>query len=320
MRVIAAVFGVVALLASQVGAASLVGQWTFDGNGGTGALENKAPGVSWSPLSFTGVGAEVSEDGKLVLPRYQEGAWKQSSATAMLKTDLGPGGYFKEMTQVIWIKWPGFDTSSTGVWASLAGMVKVANEDYDVTNQSLTKSAQRIVMKATDNWNWGANRVYETSGTAVGTQWAKNGGVDPPVDRYIKIAQVVKVWDAARYSQTMYWDIGDGNGLVAVGTENAALWNAYVMPFGQYATDCIPFAGGGLRYDAFGFMDYSWSVPQSAGEILFEEARVYAGAMTTAEMGALAPTPFVPVPEPSALLALAIGVLGVSGSIVRRRK
>lgn len=189
MKVVAAISCVVALCLSlglQAGAASLVGQWTFDGNGGTGALENKAAGVSWSSLNLIGSGATITEDGKLVLARYLYGQWRQSSATTMLKTDLGPDGYFREMTQVLWIKWPGFDTTAT--WASIAGMVKVTTEDYDVTNQSLTKAAQRVIMKATDNWNWGAHRVYEKSDNTVAVLWAKNGGSDPPTDRFIKLA------------------------------------------------------------------------------------------------------------------------------------
>jgi len=317
MKTIVWVMTAVVLLASYAGAASLVGQWTFDGNGGTGALENKAPGISWSTITLLGDGAAVTDDGKLVLARYLYGQWRQSSAFTMLKTDLGPDGYFKEMTQVIWIKWPGFDT--TAIWAGLAGMVKVTTEVYDPTNQTFTKAGQRIVMKATDNWNWGSHRVYEKSDNTAATQWAKNGGSDPPTDRYIKIAQVVRIYDSTKYAQAMYWDIGDG--LAMIGTENTGLWNAYVMPFGQCGTPCIPYpANPGLRYDAFAFMDFSWApIVQSAGEILFEEARVYAGAMTADEIAALQPAPFVPVPEPGALVALATGVLGLAGFARRRR-
>lgn len=303
-------------LAVPVGAATLVGQWTFDGNAGTGVLENKAPGVTWSQFQFYGNGASVV-DGSLILPRYLDTTWKQSMATAMLKTDLGSTGYFKEMTQVYWLKWPGFDTSTTGNWTSLGGMVKVSSTNYDPTNQSLTKAAQRVVMKATDNNNWYGNRVYETSGTAIATQWAKNGGSDPPVDRYIKLAQVVKVFDATKYEQVLYWDTGAG--LVTVGTSNQTLWNAWVMPFGQYDTDCVPYPTGGKRYDALGLMDYSWSTPQSAGEIKFDEVRVYAGALSQAEIGALAATPYVAVPEPSTVVALLTGAAGLFGLVRRRR-
>jgi len=310
----------IASIATQAGAATLVGQWTFDGNGGTGALENKAAGVTWSSFSLNGTGADVS-NGSLVLPRYLDTTWKQTSAVSMLKTDLGPSGYFKEMTQVFWLKWPGFDTSTTGNWTSLGGMVKVSTTNYDVMNQTLTKAAQRVVMKATDNNNWYGNRVYETSGTTVGTQWAKNGGSDPPTDRYIKLAQVVKVFDATKYEQVLYWDTGAG--LVTVGASNQTLWNAWMMPFGQYDTDCIPFPTGGKRYDAFGLMDYSWSTPQRAGEIDFDEVRVYSGALTAAEIGSLTAMDYVPVPEvpePGGLAAFAVGAMSLLGFVSRRRR
>ncbi|MGB9620454.1 MAG: hypothetical protein ACPL7K_08590, partial [Armatimonadota bacterium] len=288
----------------------MVGHWTFDNYLGTSPLDSKVPGITWDPLVLTpGSGARI-EDGKLVLPRYVSGStYKQSNAYTRLKTDLGIGGYFRQMTLVAWMKWPGFDTAS--VWSRVMAMVKSATA-YNPNNQATIRGAQSIVMKATDNWNWGAHRAYEKSDNTVTVHWAKNGGSDPPSDRYIKIAQVVRVYDATKYAQAMYWDIG--NGLEMIGTENTGLWNAWVMPFGQYGTECIPFPGNGLRYDAFAFMDFSWApIVQSAGEILFEEARIYAGAMTADEIAGLSPAPFVPVPEPSAVVALACGVIGLVG-------
>ncbi|MHB9035887.1 MAG: PEP-CTERM sorting domain-containing protein [Armatimonadota bacterium] len=310
----------IALLAGQAGAASLVGQWTFDGNGGTGALENKAAGATWDTMALFGTGATVV-DGKLVLPRYQDTTWKQTNAIAKLAVDMGPTGYFKEMTQVLWLKWSDFNTTSD--WTSISGVTKSTMSNFDPTQQQTVKAAQRIVMKATDNNNWYGNRVYETSGTVIGSQWAKNGGSDPLTDRYIKIAQVVKPFDTTKYQQLLYWDLGDGNGLVQVGAAFTTIWNAWAMPFGQSGTDCIPFPGGGNRYDYFTLMDYAWSTPQAAGDSFFDEARLYSGALTTTEIGALTAAAYVPVPdvpEPGGLLALATGICGLAGFAVRRRK
>ncbi|MHB9035888.1 MAG: hypothetical protein ACYC64_04425 [Armatimonadota bacterium] len=275
------------------GEPSLIGKWTFDSNGGTEPNANKAPGVNWSNLSFIGTGASIA-DGKLTLSRYESGgSWLQSSANAMLQTDLGPDNYFTEMTQIAWVKWPGFDTAAD--WARLTSATKFSSSTYDLLN---AKAAQGIAMKATDDTNWTGYRSWEYldgSNLLTSNQWAVNGGVDPPTDRYIKLAQVLKknVSDA-NYQCFMYWDIGDGNGLVQVGSP-AVVWANQINAFGQSGTDCLVDGTGGPRYDGFGIMDHSWNVPQSAGEIEFEEVRFYAGAMRTSD---IADASFEPIPAP----------------------
>jgi len=262
----------------------LMGQWTFDDYLGTGPLENKAPGATWAPLTLTGVGAGAV-DGKLVLPRYLSGTWKQSSATTMLSADLGPSGYAREVTHVLWLQWPGFDTTKD--WARIANLMKFSTNAFINGNW---RAVQSLAMAATGASGWTGHRAYEyldTNGVLQKTtQWANMGGSDPPTDRYIKIAQVLRYKDHTQYEQVMYWDLNDGNGLVQVGTA-AVVWAAWVNGFGQSGTDCLVAASGGKRYDGYGLMDYCWSVPTSAGEIDFEETRLYNGALTQAEIAAL---------------------------------
>ncbi len=86
---------------------SLIGDWDFEGSD---PLDNKAPGITWDPMIITD--GSVT-DGKLLLQRYYSGEWLQGRATAMLKTDLGSAGYFKEMTQVAWLYWPDFSPPTT---------------------------------------------------------------------------------------------------------------------------------------------------------------------------------------------------------------
>lgn len=285
-----------ALSPSEIGAiqpvhaplGDMVGHWTFDNYLGTGPLESKVPSITWEPLTLTTGSGARTEDGKLVLPRYQEGAWKQSSAYTRLTTDLGAGGYFRQMTQVAWLKWPGFD--ATSIWSRLMGVVKSASA-YNPGNQATVRGAQTIAVRSSDARKWVGHRVYEkdTSPFYVGG-WFWNNGANPPTDRYIKIAQVVRYVDVTKYEQSMYWDLGDGSGLVET-VSPAVIWTTtqphWVEAFGQYGTDSIKYPGAGNRYDAYGFMDYSWQVPQSAGDIIFEEVRLYRGALTPQEIAGL---------------------------------
>jgi len=268
----------------------LVGQWTFDNSGGSSPLSNKAPGVTWDALSLNGTGAAISE-GRLTLPRYQVGgSWVQSNATTMLKTDLGSGGYFKELTQVAWVKWSGFNTASD--WARLVSLGKFATAVHDAGSE---KALQSIVMKATDDmFNWGSDRKWEYMDGVlqVGSQSLACGGSDPPTDRYIKIAQVVRQKLDGDYELTTYWDIGAG--LVQVGAAQTIAADD-INAFGQYDTNCLVDPSGGKRYDGLGLMDVCPSVPQSAGEISFEEVRLYAGAMDAADIADLQ---YVPPPPP----------------------
>lgn len=266
----------------------MVGHWTFDNYLGTGPLESKVPGITWETLSLTPASGAGVADGKLILPRYLSGSWKQSAAWTRLKTDLGASGYFRQMSLVAWIKWPGFDTAS--IWQRMMVLIK-CSAAYNPLNMAYTRAAQSIVMKSTDNTNWTAHRVYEKDVSPFyAAQWANHFGSDPPTDRYIKIAQVLRYVDVTKYQQEMYWDIGDGNGLVQIGAP-VPVWTTtqphWLDAFGQYGTDSIKYPGAGNRYDAFAFMDYAWSAPQSEGEIVFEEARLYRGALTAAQIDAL---------------------------------
>ncbi|MGC8861704.1 MAG: sialate O-acetylesterase [Armatimonadota bacterium] len=270
----------------------LLGQWTFDEYLGSGPLENKAAGAAWAPLTLTGTGAAVI-DGKLVLPRYFSGTWKQCSATTMLAEDLGPSGYFRELTHVLWLKWPGFDT--LGEEARVAQLMKFSTNAFNNANW---RAGQSIVFWAPGETNWSAHRSYEyldSGGSLQKTvQWAYFGGPDPPADRYVKLAEVLRFKDCTGYELVLYWDIGDGNGLVQVGSP-VTLSYEQVNAFGQSGTDCLVSPLGGKRYDGYGLMDFCWAVPASAGEIIFEETRLYGGALTQAEIAALR---YVGEPEP----------------------
>jgi len=270
----------------------LIGQWTFDEYLGTGPLENKASGAAWAPLTLIGTGANTV-DGKLVLPRYFSGTWKQCSATTMLAVDLGPSGYFRELTHVLWLKWPGFDTF--GEEARVAQLMKFSTNAFNNANW---RAGQSIVFWAPDDTNWSAHRSYEylDSGGALQktVQWAYFGGPDPPSDRYIKVAEVLRFAGPTQYELLMFWDLYDGNGLVQVGSP-VTLSYEQVNAFGQCGTDCLVDASGGKRYDGYGLMDFCWVVPASAGEIAFEETRLYAGALTPPEIEALR---YVGEPEP----------------------
>lgn len=271
----------------------LVGRWTFDSSLGSDPASNKASGASWSKLALVGAGASYSE-GRLVLPRYESGgSWQQSAATTMLQSDLGAGSYFKEMTQIVWVRWSGFDT--TADWARLTSLTKFSGPSYDLLN---AKAAQGIAMKATDGTNWASDRAWEYldgGALASGSAWAANGGGDPPTDKVIMIAQVLKAVDPDNYEVTTYWNLDDGNGPVQVGSA-ATIPAAEVNAFGQNGSECLVEGApaGNPRYDGFGIMDRCWNVPQSAGQIEFEEVRLYAGAVTPQDMAYLRFSPLEP--------------------------
>ncbi|MCL5103603.1 MAG: LamG domain-containing protein [Armatimonadetes bacterium] len=271
---------------------NLIGQWTFDTCGGTGPLENKAAGANWSQMLLSGTGVAVRE-GVLALPRYLSGStWKQSYATTMLQTDLGPKGYSKDNTQVLWIKWPGFDPS---FWGRLTNVGKFPSSTFSLT---ALKSSESIIFRS--GFGWGSCRVWEdVSGGTLGvhTGWSYLGGANPPTDRFIKIARVLRMVDSTNYQLQMYWDIGDSQGLVALGTP-VTIPASQINAFGQYGTNCLAEALGGLRYDGLGLMEpSSWANVQSEGEIDFDEVRLYQGALSQAELGAL--TPYVVSTRPA---------------------
>ncbi len=110
---------------------------------------------------------------------------------------------------------------------------------------------------------------------------------DPPTTGYIKIAQVLKNVGGGSYQATMYWDTGSG--LVQLGN-SVTIPESQVSSFGQYNTNDLVSASAGKRYDGFGIMDLTSTVPASMGSIYFEEVRLYAGAMGMGEINALAPT------------------------------
>ncbi len=241
-----------------------------------------APGVDWSPLATNGTGAAFTDD-KLVLPRYLSGStWYQSSASTMLYSDLGPSGYFREMTQVAWVYWPGFSTSHYG---RIISLYKFASPAYSTSG---AKAGQSIVWGGYSGQKWRSHRAWEYlngGSPATGSRYLDFGATaNPPNDHYLKLAQVLKQIDGDTYQITMYCDTGIGvtqlgNSLTVAASE--------VSAFGQCGSNCLANASGGPRYDGLGIMDNSWAVPASAGSIYFDEIRLYAGALTPAELEAL---------------------------------
>jgi len=259
--------------------ARLVGQWSFDG---PDPAANSAPGVEWTNLTLYGTGAAFA-DGKLVLPRYLSGStWYQSSAATMLSTDLGPDGYFKEMTQVAWVYWPGF---TTGHYGRIMALYKFAAPYYSTSG---AKAGQTILWGGYSGQKWRSHRVWEyLSGSTLmtGSRYLDFAATaNPPTDRYFKLAQVLKKVDANTYRLTMYSDVGTGlqqcgNALTISASE--------VNAFGQCGSDCLIDPSGGPRFDGLGIMDNTWTVPASSGSIYFDEIRLYAGALTPEEIEAL---------------------------------
>lgn len=266
---------------SYAGKPHMVGQWTFDATGGTSPADNKVDSVEWEPLTISGWGAKIS-GGNLVLPTYQTGSsYAQSNATTMLKTDLGIGNYFKEMTQVAWVKWPGFDPTFNG---RLTSLCKFTSSKYLLWN---VVSGWNLSYLAENRWGSLGTYEYLNNGTlSLGNNWHYLGGSNPPTDKYVKIAQVLKYIDDSTYQLAMYWDLADGNGLVPLGNPQS-IPASQVNAFGQCGTDSLVSSSGGARYDGFGIMDYQWNCPQAASEIDFDEIRLYAGALDVSDISAL---------------------------------
>ena len=261
---------------TYVSQSTLIGQWTFDNTGGTSELANKVAGVNWSPLTLSGSGATV-RNGMLILPRfYDNSGWQQSCATAMLKTDLGPDGYFKEMTLVAWIKWPGYDINSWGRFLSLGKFTGPAYELWKL-------KAMNSVIFCDAGLKWGAFFRYEDSDGSNCEFLSTFGGANPPIDECFKVAQVVKQRDAASYDVVFYIDYGDG--LTEIG--RSIIWTLQAITFGQAGSLSFLDASGGPRYDGIGFQDYVQNCPVTPGEIQYEEARLYAGALSAAQIGDL---------------------------------
>jgi len=60
-----------------------------------------------------------------------------------------------------------------------------------------------------------------------------------------------------------------------------------VNPWGQAGSNSLVNPANGTRYDGLGLMDYSWNIPQSAGQIEFEEVRLYDSPLTSDQIGRL---------------------------------
>ncbi|MEN6583797.1 MAG: hypothetical protein ABFD54_15230 [Armatimonadota bacterium] len=264
---------------------NLVGQWTFDNLGGTDALQNKAAGTSWSTMSVGNVGSGGVEDGKLRLTRYQSGdSWNQNSATASLLTDFGPSGYFKEQTQVAWIYWPGF---TPDLWSQIMSISKRGSGAADLSwlwqAPDGTGSAE----------GWGSRYSYESTSsgqlsTISGSFTFLGSEATPPTDRLFKVAFTLKQRTDGNYEQAMYWDTGSG--LTRVGNTCVISANQ-VSAYGQSGSNCLVSPMGGKRYDSFNLMGYSWAVPSVAGDIYYDEARLYSGALEPGEIDAITLTP-----------------------------
>lgn len=305
-------------------AASMVGQWTFDTSNGSSPLDNKVSGVSWSTMNLWGDGAGTV-DGSLVLPRFfgknqtgDENVWAQSTVNTMLQTDLGAGNYFKDLTQVMWFKWSGFDPNSG--WQRLLTLGKFNTDTYNIYNAASVKGVEAITYAASTNNNWLVNRQCEkTDGTSVGN-WLYHYGQDPVADRMIKVVRTYKLnqADTRFFTSTFYVDYNDGAGLIEIPTATLS-WAVWANPWGQAGSDSLIYPAGGARYDGLGLMDYSWNIQQSAGQIEFDEVRVYSGALSVAEINALVPLADI-VPEPAGIVAVATGFAGFIGFAVRRKK
>ncbi len=257
---------------------TLIGDWNF---AAASPLTNQAPGYNWSTMTVTG--GAVS-NGTLLLRRYSAGGWVQGSATAMLQSDLGPSGYFKEMTQVAWVWWPNFSSTHNG---RIMGLFKFNTSNYSAANAlagvALTYSGSSTKWQSYDAWEYLSGSSVESSNQYF--SFAPTS--DPPTTGYVKIAQVLKDVGAGSYQATMYWDTGSG--LVQLGN-SATIPESQVSSFGQYNTNDLVNAPAGKRYDGFGLMDLTSTVPTSMGSIYFEEVRLYAGAMGMGEINALVPT------------------------------
>lgn len=256
-----------------------IGVWDFEGSS---VLDNKVTAVNWEPLILNGTGAAVN-NGQLVLPRYISGStWYQSSATAMLKSDLGSNGYFKEMTQVAWVYWPGFTSQHYG---RLTSFMKFSVPTYSASSPKVAQSILYGGYSSSDKWR--SYRRWEyVSGENVlsSSRYLSIGGVEPPTDKWIKIAQVLHRVDASSYEVVMYWDTGTGLQQLGSGVIIPA---SEVSSFGQYDTYCLEGASGGKRYDGFGIMDSTSRVPAVSGSIYFEEIRLYPAALTVSEIESL---------------------------------
>ncbi len=127
---------------------TLIGDWNF---AAASPLTNQAPGYNWSTMTVTG--GAVS-NGTLLLRRYSAGGWVQGSATAMLQSDLGPSGYFKEMTQVAWVYWPNFSSTHNG---RIMGLFKFNTSNYSAANAlagvALTYSGSSAKWQSYDAWD-----------------------------------------------------------------------------------------------------------------------------------------------------------------------
>lgn len=257
-----------------------IGLWDFEGEN---PLANKASGVSWAPLTLIGVGASVL-DGKLSLPRYMSGAkYYQSRANTMLKTDLGPDGYFREMTQVAWVQCSGLGDH----YGRLLCLSKLPTSSYAVTG---TRAAQAMVWGGYSGEKWRGLRAWEyLSGGSLavaGGYLDFGSAADPPADRTIKIAQVLRQSVTGSYDLAFYWDTGGG--LSQVGTM-LTVPESEVNAFGQFNTTCLVDPSGGKRYDGLGIMDVSYVVPSFPGSVIFEEIRLYGVALDELEIESLQP-------------------------------
>ncbi len=256
---------------------TLVGEWNF---AAANPLNNQAPGYNWSTMAVT---SGVVSSGTLLLRRYSAGGWKQGYATTMLQSDLGPSGYFTEMTQVAWLYWPNFSSTQVG---RIMGIFKFNTSSYNAANAvaglGLSYGGSSAKWQGYDGWEFFSGGAVQSASQNL--SFAPTS--DPPTTGYIKIAQVLKNVGGGSYQLTMYWDTGSG----AVQLGNSVTVPAsQVSSFGQYNTNDLVNASGGLRYDGFGIMDLSTTVPASMGSIYFQEVRLYAGALGLGEINALAP-------------------------------
>ncbi|MCE5199725.1 MAG: hypothetical protein ABFD54_15225 [Armatimonadota bacterium] len=276
------------------GQPKLVGKWTFDWSNASGPMANKAPGYNWNPMVATGQTANTVslENGQLKLIRWPEGgAYRQPGASATLATDLGLANYFKEQTQVVWVKWSDLDANHSE-W--LTSLRKACNPPFGATTNERPECTLWFNTDAS-NANWTDRHQGETLDTnnvltISGNTTTLGSTTKPLANTITKVAYVIKADpdSPGNYFAYIYADFNDGLGVRTIGTPSR-VWGSQLNDFGQASAPCTIDANQdtSLHTDSFTILPYCPAVPNGAGSISIEEAQLYAGAMDPVTIGKL---------------------------------